>query len=85
MRIANSAIGWFFVTKSPYKFTVVAVMCDMLSFVDLGINDGGLAPTTDAMLKMVADMMWTMIIIFAGLFKLVPTLTGPNIEKPEEA
>ena len=71
--------------KSPYKFIIVASMCDSLSLIELCMNDGGLAPTTDSMLRIVADMMWTMIIMFAGLFKLAPTLTSPNIEKPEEA
>ena len=60
-------------------------MCDLLSLIDLSVKGESVAPTTDQFLRTVADMMWTMVIMFACLFKLVPSLTAPDIEKPDEA
>ena len=80
LRLANSAIGWFFAPKTPYKFGIVALMCEALGIMDLALDkyEDSVSPTTDSMLRIVADMMWTIIIMFASLFRLFQTLTSPN-------
>mmetsp|Transcript_15006 Transcript_15006/g.20371 ORF Transcript_15006/g.20371 Transcript_15006/m.20371 type:complete len:82 (+) Transcript_15006:21-266(+) len=72
LRIGNSGIAWFFALKMPFKFAVVALMADTLSLIDVASSGDSLAPMTDSMLRIVADMLWTTIIIFAGLMKVAP-------------
>ena len=56
--------------KMPYKFAVVALMADTLSLIDVATMKDTLFPTTDMMLRQVADNMWTIIIMFVQLMKM---------------
>ena len=54
----------------PYKFAIVALMADTLSLIDVAAMKDTMYPTTDGMLRIVADGMWTIMIMFVALMKL---------------
>ena len=49
------------------KFGVMWLLADALSVMELMFQKDSLEPFSDRMLRYVADMMWTTMIIFAGL------------------
>ena len=67
LRIGNSSIAWFFLRVQPVKFGAMMVLADGLSVLELLFQSGSTSPYSDKMLRCVADMMWSTMLIFAGL------------------
>ena len=67
LRIANTAVAWFFIIKAPINFASLWLLADGLSFLEILFYAGSLTPETDAMLRAVADLMWTALLIFGGV------------------
>ena len=68
LRIGNTAISWFFTIKSPFKLVCIWSLAEVLSIIDLVTDDHkSLTPQTDSMLRYVADIMWTTLLMFSSL------------------
>lgn len=59
-------MAWFFLRVQPVNFGMLWLVADALSLLELLFLDD-LTPFSDKMLRCVADMMWTTMLIFAGL------------------
>ena len=75
LRIGNSAIAWFYAMRMPVRLLTLAAVADGLSCIEVMISSGEKpkegkkkeSREADRMLRCVADLMWTTILLYAPI------------------